>query len=146
MKIEALKALCSGTARGQIALLSSPLSLWGGLDLEVGTICDVNHPDHGRSLAGRVLAMSAARGSSSSSSALAEAVRRKIAPVAIILCRADPILTIGSLVAADLYGVYIPIVLVPESRWDELPHKGIVTVQSDGSVGCLSFSSDEGKL
>ncbi len=143
MKIEALKALCSGTARAQIALLTSPLSLWGGLNLEVGTICDVNHPDHGLSLAGKVLAMSAARGSSSSSSALAEAVRRKVAPAAIILSRADPILTIGSLVAADLYGVHIPIILVPERQWDEMPRKGIVTVQSDGSVGCLSFSSDE---
>ncbi len=142
MKIEALKALCSGAASGKIALLSAPLSLWGGLNLKDGTICDVNHPDYGLSLAGRVLAMPAARGSSSSSSALAEAARRKVAPVAIILGRADPILTIGSLVAADLYGVHIPIVLVPESQWGDIPTKGIVTVQSDGNLGCLRFPSD----
>jgi predicted aconitase with swiveling domain len=142
MRIEALKALCSGTASGRIALLSAPLSLWGGLNLEDGTICDVNHPDYGLSLAGRVLAMPAARGSSSSSSALAEAARRKIAPAAIILGRADPILTIGSLVAADFYGIHIPIVLLPESRWDDIPPRGIATVQAGGNVGCLSFSSD----
>ncbi|WP_179509529.1 aconitase X swivel domain-containing protein [Sphingomonas melonis] len=141
MKIEALKALCSGTASGQIAPLSAPLSLWGGLSLEDGMICDVNHPDYGLSLAGKVLAMPAARGSSSSSSALAEAARRKVAPVAIILGQADPILTIGSLVTADLYGVHIPIVLVPENRWGDLPVKGIVTVQSDGNLGCLRFPS-----
>ena len=67
---DGLRALTPGRAVGKIALLSSPLSLWGGLDVESGAICDVNHPEHGLILKGRILAMKAARGSSSSSSAL----------------------------------------------------------------------------
>jgi predicted aconitase with swiveling domain len=61
--------------------------------------------------------MTEARGSSSSSSALVEAARQGTAPAAIFLARIDPILVIGSLVAADLYGIEIPILLVDARQW-----------------------------
>ena len=139
MKLTSLKTLSPGVASGPIARLSAPLSLWGGLNLDDGTICDVSHPQYGHSLSGKVLAMRAARGSSSSSSALVEASRRGVAPSAIILVRADPILVIGSLVAADLYGTQIPIVLVPETEWDNLPHAGTAIVEASAITGCVRF-------
>ncbi|MBE1529770.1 hypothetical protein GGC65_004226 [Sphingopyxis sp. OAS728] len=141
MNLSSLRTLSPGTATGPLARLSAPLSLWGGLDLDDGTICDVNHPEHGQSLSGKVLAMRAARGSSSSSSALVEAARRGVAPCAIILVRPDPILVIGSLVAADLYGIQIPIVLVTEDQWDMLPSAGKVIVEATGDVSCLDIAS-----
>ena len=49
------ECLLPGTAAGQVALLSAPLSLWGGFDLESGRICDANHPQHGMTIAGRIL-------------------------------------------------------------------------------------------
>lgn len=140
MRFDSLKTLSPGTANGPVALLSQPLSLWGGLDLDDGTICDVNHPQHGLPLAGKVLAMRAARGSSSSSSALVEASRRGIAPAAIILARADPILVIGSLVAADLYGIQIPIVLVAERMWDSIPCSGTAIVDASEASGAVRFT------
>lgn len=141
MKYASLNVLSPGFAEGPIALLTQPLSLWGGLDLGDGTICDVNHPEHGLPLAGKILAMRAARGSSSSSSALVEASRRGVAPAAIILVRADPILVIGSLVAADLYGIQIPIALLPEQLWKNLPTSGTAIVDASEPTGRLSFSS-----
>ncbi len=129
------RVLTHGVARGTIALLLQPLSLWGGLHLDDGTICDVNHSQHGLSLAGKVLAMRAARGSSSSSSALVEAARRGVAPAAIILARPDPILAIGSLVAADLYGLQIPVILFPEDAWHRIPADGEALVDASAS-GC----------
>ncbi len=131
---DGLRTLTPGRAAGEIALLSAPLSLWGGLDLDRGTICDVNHPQHGLSLRGRVLAMRAARGSSSASSALVEAVRRGTAPAAILLGRVDPILVIGSLVAADLYRVEVPIVLVAPEQWDALEDGVQASVAAEAAV------------
>lgn len=114
------RPLTLGIVTADLLLLAQPLSLWGGLELETGLISDVTHPQHGTSLTGKVLAMTAARGSSSSSSALVEAVRRRTGPAAIILGRVDPILVIGSLVAADLYDIEVPIVIVDAGNWHQL--------------------------
>ncbi|MDB5582390.1 MAG: hypothetical protein JWR80_7566 [Bradyrhizobium sp.] len=138
MKIAA-RALTPGTLSGRIALLTAPLSLWGGLDLATGRICDVNHPQHGRALGGEILAMTAARGSSSSSSALAEAVRRGTAPAAIIMASVDPILVIGSLVAADLYDIATPILIVAIEDWPLLNDEQLVMITGDGERAELQF-------
>ncbi|WP_447763510.1 aconitase X swivel domain-containing protein [Sphingopyxis panaciterrae] len=116
----AITPLVAGQASAPLACLGAPLSLWGGYDPEEGRVIDVTHPDCGRRLAGEIVAMREARGSSSASSTLVEAARLGTAPAAIILTRIDPILTIGSLVAADLYQVRIPIVLVESADWPEL--------------------------
>ncbi|HEY6608522.1 MAG TPA: DUF126 domain-containing protein [Candidatus Limnocylindria bacterium] len=92
-------------------VLTEPLSLWGGMDPATGTVIDVHHPQRGASLVGRVVVMPAARGSSSSASVLAEAVRARTAPAAILLGEPDLILAIGSLVAEELYGVRVPVLV-----------------------------------
>jgi hypothetical protein len=92
-------------------VLSQPLSFWGGIDVESGRIIDHSHPDRGGSVTGTVLVMPAGRGSSSSASVLAEAIRRRTGPLAIVLATADPILTVGALVAGSLYGARCPIVV-----------------------------------
>ncbi len=100
-----------GAAEGIALVLAAPLSFWGGVAVESGEIVDSSHPDRGRNVAGRVLVMPGGRGSSSSSSVLAEAIRRGVAPAAIVLGRPDPILTVGALVARELYGLVCPIVV-----------------------------------
>jgi predicted aconitase with swiveling domain len=92
-------------------VLAEPLSLWGGMDAATGTVIDVHHPQRGASLVGRVVVMPAGRGSSSSASVLAEAVRAGTAPVAMLLGEPDLILAIGSLVAEELYGVRVPVLV-----------------------------------
>ena len=59
--------------------------------------------------------MPSGRGSSSSSSVLAEAIRAGTAPAAIVLGEADPILALGAIVARELYGTTIPVVVTAES-------------------------------
>ena len=109
-KILPAKCLVSGIADGRLAVLTAPLSLWGGFDLESGKVSDVNHPQHGEVIAGRILVMPGGRGSSSSSSILLESARLGIQPKAIVITDCDPILVVGALVAAELYGVSIPVV------------------------------------
>jgi hypothetical protein len=60
---------------------------------------------------GTILVMPSGRGSSSSATVLAEAIRARTAPAGIILGAPDDIIVIGALVAAELYGVSIPVVL-----------------------------------
>ncbi|MBT8039583.1 MAG: DUF126 domain-containing protein [Xanthomonadales bacterium] len=104
--------LVPGEASGPLALLTHPLSLWGGFDPHTGRVTDENHPQCGLQIGGRVLLMPGGRGSSSSSSVLLESARLQAHPSAIVLVEPDPILVVGALVAADLYDVHIPVVSV----------------------------------
>ena len=56
--------------------------------------------------------MRAGRGSSSGSSVLAEAIRLGTGPAGIVLLTRDAIVTVGAMVAAELYGKECPVVLV----------------------------------
>lgn len=101
--------------RGRALVLEEPLSLWGGMDPASGELIDARHPQRGATLTGRVVVMPSARGSSSSASVLAEAVRAGTAPAAIVLGEPDLILAVGSAVAEELYGVSVPIVVLDAS-------------------------------
>lgn len=105
----------AGDASGPALVLDEPLSFWGGVDPATGDIVDVHHPQVGANVAGRVLIMPSGRGSSSSSSVLAESIRAGTAPVAIVLFEPDPILALGAIVARELYGRMIPVVVAPEA-------------------------------
>lgn len=107
------EVLVEGTAEGPLAILEEPLSLWGGLDPATGVIIDHNHPQLGRSLAGQIVCMRHGRGSSSSSSVLAEALRLGTGPAAFVLEEPDSILVVGSLVALRLYQSSCPILVGP---------------------------------
>jgi uncharacterized protein len=115
-----LRALVRGRASGEVLALEEPLSFWGGIDPSSGEIIDRRHPQRGHKVAGAVLVMPSGRGSSSSSSVLAEAVRAGTAPAAIVLKRADPILALGALVAAELYGISLPVVVAPDDQFERL--------------------------
>jgi uncharacterized protein len=94
-------------------VLREGLSLWGGMDPATGELIDAHHPQRGAVLSGRVVVMPSGRGSSSSASVLAEAVRAGTAPAAIVLGEPDLILAIGAAVAEELYGVRVPVVVLP---------------------------------
>lgn len=128
------RILAPGTASGAALRLDEPLSLWGGLDPATGRVIDPHHPRHGDELSGRVLLMRAARGSSSSSSVLAEAVRSRHAPAAILLGEPDLILAVGSVVAAELYGRRVPVLVLPPTELAEIGEGEPVAVHDDGEV------------
>ena len=135
--------LCAGTATGELIWLDEPLSFWGGTSLDGGVIVDVHHSQCGTALGGRVLVMSASRGSSSSSSVLAEQIRAGVAPAAIVLSSRDAIVTLGALAAAEVYGIHMPILLLDEMALAELPRSGAVTVSADGEIAAVSWATHE---
>jgi uncharacterized protein len=123
------RTLHPGTATGTPIRLTAPLSFWGGTDNE-GRIVDAHHPQCGAVLTGRILLMESGRGSSSASSVLAEQIRARTAPAAIILSRPDPIIPLGALIAAELYNIDLPVVVAP---YDAIPDDALVQV-NDGTI------------
>ena len=97
-------------------------------------VIEPRHPQRGASLTGRVLVMAEARGSSSSSSVLAEAARAGVAPAAILLAHADLILAVGAAVADELYRVQIPIVVLDLTDLAQFRTGDRVTISEDGAV------------
>ncbi|MCI4427729.1 MAG: DUF126 domain-containing protein [Burkholderiales bacterium] len=113
-------AVVSGQGRGAPLLLAGPLSFWGGYDAVGGCVIETGHPQCGARLAGRVMLMERAKGSSSSSSVLAEAIRNGTGPAAIVMRERDLIVGLGCIVASELYGLHVPVVVVCESTWQAL--------------------------
>jgi len=105
------RTLVPGEATGDVLVLEEPLSFWGGVDPDTGKVIDVHHPQRGANVRGKVLVMPGGRGSSSSSSVLAESIRSGTGPVAIVLLEPDPIVALGAIVARELYGTVVPVVV-----------------------------------
>ncbi len=114
-------------------VLDEPLSFWGGIDATTGEIVDPHHPQHGARIAGRVLVMPSGRGSSSSSSVMAECLASGTGPVAILLGEPDAILVVGAFVAAELGGPRCPIAVIGEA-WRTIRTGDRIAIDEDGRL------------
>ncbi len=130
----AATVLVPGRASGPLLALAEPLSLWGGVDPATGRIVEPRHADHGASIAGRILLMPAVRGSSSSSSILAELLRAGAGPRAIVLGEPDEILVVGAVVARELYGVECPVLRLEPDAYAAVSAFGSATIDLDGTI------------
>jgi uncharacterized protein len=128
------RVLADGVAQGRALVLDEPLSFWGGVDPATGTIIDRRHPQLGASVAGRVLVMASVRGSSSSSSVLAETVRAGCAPAAVLLGEPDLILAVGAAVAEELYGRRVPVLQLDPDDLAAIPDGASVSVGEGGEI------------
>ncbi len=115
--------LVDGAVHGEVVRLDEALSFWGGFDAATGRIIDQSHPQHGTSLAGKVVAMPGSRGSSGTPGVLGEAIRRGTGPAAMIITKADINLVAGALTAQALYDTTCPILLVDTDTFAELPDR-----------------------
>ncbi len=128
------EVLNPGKCQGQALVLDEPLSFWGGFDPAQGNIIDRQHPQNGACLAGKVLVMPGSRGSAGTPAGLAEAIRRGVGPVAILLRSPDVNITIGAMVAARLYGRTVPVLVVSPKDYDGLTTGDEISVAPDGTV------------
>jgi uncharacterized protein len=131
------RVLVDGDGAGPLLRLTEPLSFWGGVDPLSGTIIDLRHPQHGASIAGCVLALPAARGSSSSSSVLLELVAQRKAPAAILLGETDAILALGSVVAREMGWTPPPVLELPALEQARLPD-GRIEIRRGGEIAWTS--------
>lgn len=128
------RTLVPGEARGAALVLDEPLSFWGGVDPATGDVIDVRHPQRGANVAGRVLVMPSGRGSSSSSSVLAESIRAGTAPAAIVLAEPDAILALGAILARELYGTSVPVVVARPAAFPDAARLAVIARTEGASV------------
>jgi uncharacterized protein len=128
------RVLVAGPAAGPALVLAAPLSLWGGLDPRSGLITDRHHPQLGARVSGQVLVLPSGRGSSSSSSVLAEAIRLGTGPLAILLREHDEILAVGAIVAEHLYGRTCPVLVLPAAAHAAIASGDRIGVAPGGTV------------
>ena len=115
-----INVLVGGNATGATLVLDAPISFWGGVSPETGTIIEKRHPQFNANLKGKILMLPAAKGSSSGSSVLAEILRNGCGPAAIILGSPDAILATGAMVAEALYGKACPVLCVDQDLFQKL--------------------------
>lgn len=87
-----------GTVEGEVALCHANVAL-ARIDPATGVLHEPGHPLDGRNLAGKVLVCHGGKGSSSGSYILLNLARRNLAPVAILVERADAVLVAGAVLA-----------------------------------------------
>jgi predicted aconitase with swiveling domain len=129
-EVTSARSLVPGDATGIALVLTEPLSLWGGMDAATGVVTDPHHPQSGAVVVGRVLVMPSGRGSSSSPSVLAEAIRAGTGPVAIVLGEADALVALGAIVAAELYGVVVPVVVADAASYRRIADGTTLSVRA----------------
>ena len=106
------RVLVSGSAEGEVLFTDTALSFWGGADAVTGEIIDRHHPLSGERLTGRVLALPTSRGSCTGSGVILELILNGQGPAAIVLEHPEAIITLGVIVAEEVFGQSIPVIAV----------------------------------
>ncbi|MFC1456591.1 aconitase X [Microvirga arabica] len=105
-------ALVHGEAAGEIIASDVELSFWGGVDPGTGEVIDRHHPLSGQILTGKILVIPGGRGSCSGSGVILELLLTGKGPVAIVTEREDDILALGVVIAEEVFGKSIPVVVL----------------------------------
>ena len=127
-------AVIPGGARGVVLASSEPLSFWGGYDWHTGEVIDRRHPLSGQIAAGRILAVPFTRGSSTTTAVLLEAIKAGTAPAAIITLESDFFFALASVVAEEMYGLVLPLVVITPEEFAGLRTGAVATIGADGVV------------
>ena len=138
------KPIIPGTAQGMTLVSNEPLSFWGGIDPETGEIIDRRHDKSGQTVSNRIFAFPNGKGSSTASATLLECIHKGTAPAAIINSSIDTVLALGSIVADELYGKCVPIILVSSEDFAKLPDGAPVQIHPDGRIIVTEPVREEG--
>ncbi|TCA30450.1 DUF521 domain-containing protein [Rhizobium leguminosarum bv. viciae] len=130
-KVFAGRALVAGFATGSIVFSDTALSFWGGVDSRTGEVIDRHHPLSTQVLTGKILAIPGGRGSCTGSSVLMELIMNGHAPAGIVVSRQEEILSLGVIVADEVFGRSIPVVQLSEGDFAELHSIPEVTLIAD---------------
>ncbi len=120
-----------GDAFGAVLATGESLSFWGGVDPATGLIIDVHHPLHGQSVTGKVLVMPSSRGSCTGSGVLLDLVLGGRGPSALIFRDTEDVLTLGALVAAEMFDTVLPVLRVAPGTFGALMRAGEVRIRDN---------------
>ncbi|MCW5707313.1 aconitase X [Shinella sp.] len=122
------RSLLSGTAAGPVIATGEALSFWGGVDPATGRVIDVHHPLHGVTITGGILMMPSSRGSCTGSGVLLDLALTGRAPAALVFSEAEDVLTLGALIAAEMFGKSLPVLRLSQATFDALCRAGTARI------------------
>lgn len=102
------RRLVGGYAEGYSLVSPEPISFFGGVDPSTGLIIDSLNPIRGENVSGKILVFPGGKGSTVGSYTLYRLAKHGLAPKAMICLEADPIVTVGAVLAG------IPLLDKPE--------------------------------
>ncbi|WLD99319.1 aconitase X [Agrobacterium leguminum] len=131
------RSILAGSAEGPVIATTEALSFWGGVDPATGRVIDVHHPLHGTCLTGGVLFMPTSRGSCTGSGVLLDLILTGRAPSALVFCEVEDVLTLGALIAAEMFGKPLPVLRLDAenfARFSKAVHVRIdeTAIEADG--------------
>ena len=121
-----------GSAQGLALVTDIPLSFWGGYDHSSGEITDRRHPLSGAIAAQKRLVVPITRGSSTTTAVLLEAIKAGTAPAAIVTTNVDSFFALAAIVADEMYGSPIPIIVITPAEAFSLHTGDHVSISADG--------------
>ncbi len=133
------RSILSGSADGPIIATEEALSFWGGVDPATALVIDVHHPLHGICLTGGILMMPSSRGSCTGSGVLLDMALTGRGPAALVFCEAEDVLTLGALIAAEMFGKSLPVLRLSRDAFKMLSQAksagiGAGTIEADGLI------------
>lgn len=136
----------NGTASGALLASDLELSFWGGVDPSTGEIIDRFHPLSGRLLKDTVLAIPGGRGSCGGSVIMMELILNGLGPKALIFERREEIITLGVIVADELFHRAVPVVTVKPEDFREIltwSEKEVYIAGDNVSDGALNVNAPD---
>jgi hypothetical protein len=131
-----------GRVEGQVeaeAIVSQlPFGFWQGLDPQTGLVIDQRHDLVGQSLKDKVFVYPYGRGSTGTPGIFLEAVRNRVAPIAIVNLNSEPMIQVCALLAKSFFGKNIPVVDGLEKNPIETIKTGDL-VKIDGCAGTVEI-------
>ncbi len=128
MKIRCRK-ISPGIASGEAILSPQPISFFGGVDPDTGTVTESGHPLEGKSIASKILLFPSGKGSTVGSYTLYRLKKNGKAPAAIINRECEAIVAVGAIISE------IPAV--------DNPEKDIFALVKDGDVITVNGTKGE---
>ncbi|KAF4454484.1 hypothetical protein F53441_2988 [Fusarium austroafricanum] len=137
-------AYVQGQASARLLASELELSFWGGVDPQTSEVIDRHHPLSGQQLQNTVLAIPGGRGSCTGSGVMLELILNGMAPEAIIFERREDILTLGVMIAEEVFNQSIPVVVLNKEDFQHLLRlDGQEVHVEDGYVSTHSLSKHQ---
>ncbi|MEQ7919304.1 aconitase X [Xanthomonas sp. WHRI 1810A] len=125
------RCLVAGVAQGALLYAEVGLSFWGGVEPFTGEVIDRHHPLSGQVITDRILAIPSGRGSCTGSSVLLELILNGHAPAALVFERVEDILTLGVLVAEQMFDQSVPVISLGVDGFAALRGVPFVRIEND---------------
>ncbi len=93
------RGLVEGLALGEAIVVDKPISFLGDVDPRTGEIVGLNGRFRGTKVTGKILVFPHSKGSTVGSYIIYELSRRKLAPLAMVVRKAEPIIIVGCVLA-----------------------------------------------